>query len=88
MQASDRAAARLGSVLSVAVGVWTLATVAFPFGLISGAVAVLFGLPSGAIALRAHAWGRWRKAAWVGIGMNALAFLVAAAAVVYFVLTE
>jgi MFS family permease len=81
MHAGDRAAVRLGSVLSVAVGVWALGTVALPFGVIGGAVAALFGLVFGVLAVRAHAWGGWRKAALVGIAISILAVLVAAAEV-------
>ncbi|SRR6266516_1376033 len=88
MRASDRAAVWLGSVLSVVVGLWALGSVAFPFGLIGGAVASLFGLAFGGLAVFAPAWGRWRKTAFVGIAISSLALLVAAAEVLYVVLTE
>jgi hypothetical protein len=85
---SDRAVVWLGSTLSLAVGVWALGSVALPFGVIGGAVAALFGLAFGGLAIRAQAWGRWRKTAFVGIGANSLALLVALAEVVYVVLAE
>jgi hypothetical protein len=88
MHASDRAAVWLGSILSVVVGVWALGSVALPFGVIGGAVAALFGLAFGGLAVLAHAWGRWRKTALVGIAVSSLALLVAAAEVVYVVLAE
>ena len=88
MTRSDRAAARLGSVLSIFVGAWALVSVALPFGRIGGAVAALFGLTFGVIALLAHAWGRWRKIAVAGIAISTCAFVVAAAEVVYVVLSE
>jgi hypothetical protein len=43
MGASDRAAVRLGSVLSVVVSLWGLGSVALPFGLVGGVAAALFG---------------------------------------------
>ena len=85
---SDRAVVWLGSVLSVLVGVWALGSIAVPFGLIGGAVAALFGLVFGVLALFAHAWGRWRKIAVAGIAISTFALLVAAAEVVYLVLSE
>ena len=88
MQASDRAAVWLGSVLSVVVGVWALGSVALPFGLIGGAVAALFGLAFGGLAVLARARGRWRKTAFIGIAISTLALLVAAAEVIYFVVAE
>jgi len=88
MDASDRVAVWLGSVLSVGVGVWALGSLALPFGVVSGAVAALFGLAFGGLAVLAHAWGGWRKTALVGIAVSTLALLVAAAEVVYFVLAE
>ena len=88
MNRSDRATAWLGSVLSVLVGVWALGSVAFPFGVIGGAVAALFGLAFGVLALFARAWGRWRKIAVAGIAISTLALVVAAAEVVYVVLSE
>ena len=88
VDASERAAARLGSVLSVIVGLWGLGSVAFPFGLVGGAAAALFGLTFGLLAIRRNAWGRWRKAALTGIGINGLTLLVAAGEVVYFVIAE
>jgi hypothetical protein len=88
MPASERAAVWIGSVLSVAVGIWALGSLALPFGPIGGAVAALFGLVFGGLAVLAHAWGGWRKAALVGIAISILALLVAAAEVVYIVLAE
>jgi hypothetical protein len=88
MRTSDRAAIRLGSVLSVVAGVWALATVALPFGVIAGSATALFGLAFGGLAVLAHAWGRWRKAALAGIAMSVLTLLVAAAELVYVVLAE
>ena len=88
MSRSDRVTAWLGAVLSVFVGVWALGSLALPFGLVGGAVAALFGLAFGVLALFARAWGRWRKIAVAGIAISTLALLVAAAEVVYFVLSE
>jgi hypothetical protein len=88
MGASDRAAVRLGSVLSVVVSLWGLGSVALPFGLVGGVAAALFGLTFGLIAVRTRAWGRWRKAALVGIAISGLTLLVAAGEVVYFVIAE
>jgi hypothetical protein len=88
MDASDRAAVWLGSVLSLAVGVWALGSLALPFGVMGGAVAALFGLAFGGLAVLAHAWGGWRKTALVGIAISTLALLLATAEVVYFVLAE
>jgi len=88
MGASERAAGRLGSVLSVAVGVWGLGSVAFPFRLVGGAAAALFELTFGVLAIRTSAWARRRKTALVGIGISSLTLLVAAAEVVYFVISE
>ena len=75
MSRSDRAAVRLGSVLSVLVGVWALFSVLFPFGLIGGAVGALFGLVFGVLALFARAWGRWRKTAVAGIAIRTSSLL-------------
>jgi hypothetical protein len=88
MGASERAAVRLGSVLSVVVGLWGLGSLALPFGLVGGAAAALFGLTFGILAIRTNVWGRWRKTALVGIGISSLALLLAAAEVVYFVISE
>jgi hypothetical protein len=88
MGASDRAAVQLGSVLSVLVGLWGLGSVALPFGLVGGAAVAFFGLTFGLLAIRTKAWGRWRKAALVGIGISGLTLLVAAGEVVYFVIAE
>ena len=88
MKQSDRVAVWLGSVLSVFVGAWALVSVALPFGLIGGAVAALFGLIFGVIALFAHAWGKWRKIALAGIAISTFALVVAAAVVVYVVVSE
>jgi len=78
----------LGSVLSVVVGLWGLGAVALPYGLVGGGAAALFGLTFGFIAIRTKAWGRWRKAALVGIGISGLTLLVAAGEVVYFVASD
>jgi membrane associated rhomboid family serine protease len=51
MGASERAAVRLGSVLSVVVGLWGLGSLALPFGLVGGAAAALFGLTFGILAI-------------------------------------
>jgi len=75
-------------MLSIVVGVWGLASVALPFGVIGGAVAALFGLSFGVLAILGHAWGRWRKTALAGIAVSSLALVVAAAEVVYVVLAE
>jgi membrane associated rhomboid family serine protease len=88
MHASDRTAVWLASVLSVAVGTWALGSVALPFGVIGGAVAALFGLAFGVLAFLAHARGRWRRAARLGIAINGLALLVAGAEAVYIVLAD
>jgi hypothetical protein len=88
MGASERAAVRLGSVLSFVVGLWGLGSLALPFGLVGGAAAALFGLTFGILAIRTNVWGRWRKTALVGIGISSLALLLAAAEVVYFVISE
>jgi hypothetical protein len=53
-----------------------LAVVAIPFGVIGRAVAAAFGLVFGVLALLGHAWGRWRKIAFVGIAISSLALLV------------
>ena len=53
-----------------------------------GAAAALFGLAFGGLAVHARAWGRWRKTAVVGIALNSLVLLVAAAEVVYVALVE
>ena len=88
MGASERAAVRLASVLSVVVGLWGLGSVALPFGVVGGAAAALFGLTFGLLAIRTQAWGRWRKAALVGIGVSGLTLVVAAGEVVYLVIAE
>jgi hypothetical protein len=86
MKTSDRLAARLGSILSIVVAVWSLlAVVAIPLGAIGGAVAAAFSLVFGVLALLSHAWGRWRKTALIGIGISSLALLVFAAETVLFV---
>jgi hypothetical protein len=86
MGASERAAVRLCSGLSVVLGLWGLGAVALPFGLVGGAAAALFGLTFGLLAIRRKPWGQWRKAALVGIGISGLTLLVAAGEVVYFVI--
>lgn len=88
MHASDRAAVWLGSTLSVLMGVWALGTVALPLGVAGAAATAVFGLAFGGLAVRAQAWGRWRKTAFVGIGASCLALVLALAEVVYFVLVE
>lgn len=88
MRTSDRAAVRLGSVLSVVAGGWALGTVALPFGVIAGSATALFGLSFGGLAVLARAWGGWRKAAFVGIAMSLLTLLAAAAELVYALLAE
>ena len=86
MKAGDRLAARLGSVLSLGLGLWGLAFVAFPFGAVGAAGAALFGLVFGALAMVAHARGRWRKTALAGIAVSTLTLLVFAVEIVVFVL--
>jgi hypothetical protein len=86
MNASDRLAARLGSVLSPVLGLWGLAFVASPFGAVGGPGAALFGLVFGALAMVAHAWGRWRTTALAGITISTLTLLVFALEIVVFVL--
>ena len=88
MRTRDRAAVKLSSVLSVVAGVWALVTVALPFGVIAGSATALFGLAFGGLAVLAHAWGGWRKAAFVGIAMSALTLRFVAALLVYVVLAE
>jgi len=84
MQASDRAAVWVGSILSVVVGVWALLSLASPFGPVGGAAA-MFGLAFGGLAVLAHARGPWRRTAAVGIAINSLALLGAVGELVYFV---
>jgi hypothetical protein len=62
--------------LSVFLSVWGLLFVGFPFGGIGGAGAALSGLLFGALALLAGAWGRWRRAALIGIALGSLALVV------------
>ncbi|MFL5939578.1 MAG: hypothetical protein ACJ75Q_04655 [Gaiellaceae bacterium] len=82
--ASDRLAARVGSILSIVVAVWGLLAVAvIPFGVVGGAVAAVFALGFGILALRAHAWGRWRRIALTGIAMSILALVVFAGEIVF-----
>jgi hypothetical protein len=83
---SERAAVRLGSALSVLVGLWALGLLAVPLGVVGGAGAAIFGLTFGSLAIHGHAWGRWRKIALVGIAISGLALLVAAAEVVLLVI--
>jgi membrane associated rhomboid family serine protease len=85
MQASDRAAVWVGSILSVVVGLWALLSLASPFGPVGGAAA-LFGLAFGGLALLAHARGRWRRTVVVGIAVNSLALLGAVGELVYFMI--
>ena len=83
MTTSERLAARLGAVLSIALAVWGLLFVAFPFGGIGGAVAALFGIVFGVLAVLSHAWGKWRKIALAGIVVSSLALLVFAVAIAF-----
>jgi hypothetical protein len=85
MKRSDRLAARLGSILSVVLGVYGLAVMPIPFGVVGGSVAALFGLAFGVLGLLANAWGRWRTAARAGIVISSLALVVAAPEVVVFI---
>lgn len=78
MRTSDRLAVRLESILSVVLGVWGLVVMPLPFGAVGGTGAAAFGLVFGVLALLSHAWGRWRKAALVGIAISCLALLVLA----------
>jgi len=88
VKASDRAAVRLGAVLSVVGAVWALGALALPLGVIGGTVTALLSLVFGGLAVRAHAWGGWRKTALVGIGISGLALVLAVAEVVYLVLAD
>jgi peptidoglycan/LPS O-acetylase OafA/YrhL len=85
---SNRAAVRLGSILSVVAGAWAVLSMASPFGIVAGTATALFGLVFGVLALLAGAAARWRKTALVGIATSSLALLVAATEVVYAVLVE
>jgi hypothetical protein len=85
MRTSDRLAARLGAILSVVLGIWGLVAMPFPFAVVGGAGAAVFGLLFGVLALLTPAWGRWRKAALVGIAISCLALLVLAGEIVFFV---
>ena len=84
----NRAAAWLGSILSVVVGAWALLSMASPFGVVAGTAAALFGLAFGVLAVLANAAGRWRQTAFVGIGASCLTLLIALAEVLYVVLVE
>ena len=88
MSATDQAAVGLGSVLSLFVGLWSLASLALPFGVVGGGFGALFGLVFGALAMFARATGRWRTTALVGITVSSLALIVAAAELVYLVLSD
>ena len=79
MGVSDRVTVWLGSLLSVIVGLWGLGSVALPFGVVGGGVAGVFGLTFGVLAVHAHAWGRWRTTALVGIAISSLTLLAALA---------
>ena len=85
MRTSDRLAARLASISSVVLGVYGLAVMPIPFGVVAGSVTALFGLAFGVLGLLANARGRWRTAARAGIAISGLALVVAAAEVVVFV---
>jgi len=50
--------------------------VGFPLGAIGGAAAAAFGLVFGVLALLSGAWGRWRRAALIGIALGSLALVV------------
>jgi hypothetical protein len=84
----NRAAAWLGSILSVVAGAWALLSMASPFGVVAGTAAALFGLAFGVLAVLANAVARWRKLAFVGIGASCLALLIALAELLYVVLVE
>jgi hypothetical protein len=88
VSAADQAAVGLGSVLSFFVGLWSLASLALPFGVIGGGFGALFGLAFGALAMLGRATGRWRKTALAGITVSSLVFILAAAELVYLVLTD
>jgi hypothetical protein len=90
VKASDRLTARLGSILSIVVAVWgLLAVAAVPFGaVVGGAAAAVLALAFGALALRAHAWGGWRKTALAGIAISILALLAFAGEIVFVVFFE
>jgi len=85
MSVSDRLAARLASISSVVLGIYGLAVMPIPFGVVAGSVAALFGLAFGVLGLLANAWGRWRTAARAGIAISGLALVVATAELVVFV---
>jgi hypothetical protein len=85
---TDQAAVGIGSVLSLFVGLWSLASLALPFGVVGGGFGALFGLVFGALAILARATGRWRTTALVGITVSSVALIVAAAELVYLVLTD
>lgn len=51
-------------------------------------MAALFGLTFGVLAILSDAWGRWRRTAFVGIGLSSLALLVAVGEFVYVVIAE
>lgn len=88
MNTGNRAAAWLGSILSVALGVWALLSMATPFGLIAGPVTALFGLAFGVLAVFAGGAGRVRRTAFVGVGASCLTLLLALVEVAYVVLVE
>jgi hypothetical protein len=85
MKTSDRLTVRLSSIISIVLGVWGLAVMPFPFGVVGGSGAAVLGVVFGALALLSRAWGRWRKTALAGIAISSLALLAAAAEVVFFV---
>jgi hypothetical protein len=88
MGVRDRATVRLCSVLSILVGLWGLASLPFPFGVVGGVGAALCGLGFGVLSVDAHAWGRWRRAALVGIAISSITFLGGLAEVAYFVIAD
>jgi hypothetical protein len=85
MRTSERVAARLEAILSVVLGIWGLVVMPFPFAVVGGAGAAVCGLVLGVLALLTPAWGRWRKAAFVGIAISCLALLVLVGEIVFFV---
>ena len=73
---SDRLAAQVSAGLSVFLSVWGLLFVGTPLGAVGGAGAALFGVLFGVLALLSGAWGRWRRAALIGIALGSFALVV------------
>jgi hypothetical protein len=84
VKASDRWTAELASILSIVLGLWGLAVMPIPFGVVGGSGAALFGLVLGVLALVSGLAGRSRKTAIAGVAVSSLALVVAAAEVVLF----